>query len=204
MEAPQKVIPFRSHSCEFIRLAHPHIKLYFKPSFTVCPTTKPHHLGELIFPDIHKNAVVFRPCCMMWNEWRLVEVYELLGASQVQVCFSGWEAVSSSFHTSTFGTFHTIWMGENKYKTWNRSQDGQKLRPCSNAVFWLKEMGPSLEPDPPCSFVTQVTGTLLADSCQRRLRRLQWGRWHPDCENFDATRLQEAPPNNHINGRQWA
>lgn len=46
--------------------------------------------------------------------------------------------------------------------------------------------------------------TLLADSCQRRLWRLQWKRWHPDCENFDATRLPEVPPNNHIKGRQWA
>lgn len=75
--------------------------------------------------------------------------------------------------------------------------------PAATLSLGLKEMGPSLQPDPPRSFVTQVRCTLLADSCQRRLRRLQWGRWHPDCENFDTTRLQEAPPNNHINGRQW-
>lgn len=53
------------------------------------------------------------------------------------------------------------------------------------------------------SVVTQVRPTLLADSCQRRLRRLHRARWHPDCENFDTARLQVAPPNNHINGRQW-
>lgn len=52
--------------------------------------------------------MVFRSSCMMGNESRLVKVDELLGASQVQVCLSDWEAVSLSFHTSTFGTFHTL------------------------------------------------------------------------------------------------
>lgn len=74
------------------------------------------------------------------------------------------------------------------------------LKQCS---ILLKEMDPSLSVRPTrCSFVTQVRWTLLADSCQRRLRRLHWERWHPDCENFDAIRLQVAQTNNHINGRQ--
>lgn len=118
------------------------------------------------FSQTHKNAMVFKSCSMMGNEWGLVEVDELLGASQVQVCFSDWEAVSCSFHTSTFGTFHTIWMGENKYKTWNRSQDGQKLGPAERRPFSWRKWALPLEADPPCSFVTQVTWTLLADSCQ--------------------------------------
>lgn len=74
--------------------------------------TKPHYLSELVFPDIHRNAMVFKPYHMMWNEWGLEEVYALLGAGHFQVCFFNWEAISSSFHTSTFATFHTIWMGK--------------------------------------------------------------------------------------------
>lgn len=104
----EKVIPFRSHSCGFISLAHHHIKLYFKLSFTVLPMTKAHYLCKPIFPDIHKNAMVFKQCLMIGNEFIFAEVLELLGATQVQVCFSDWEAMSCSFHPSTFGTFHTI------------------------------------------------------------------------------------------------
>lgn len=46
--------------------AHPHIKLYFKPSFTVCRMSSTYYLCELIFPDVHKNAMVFS-----WESTRL-------------------------------------------------------------------------------------------------------------------------------------
>lgn len=86
--------------------------------------TKPHYLSEFVFLDIHRNAMVFKPYHMMWNERGLEEVYELLGADQIQVCFSDWEAISSSFHTSTFATFHTIWMGE---KTSTRHETDHRM-----------------------------------------------------------------------------
>lgn len=206
MEAPQKVIPFRSHSCGFISLPSP-TSNYILSRLSQFVLQLKLITWVYLFSHTYIQMLWHLNPALWWEmnkDLLKTVVYKVLGASQVQVWFSDWEAVSSSFHTSTFDTFHTIWMGENKYKTWNRSQDGHKLRPCSNADFWLKEMGPSLQPDPPSSFDTQVRWTLLADSCKKRLWQHKWERWHPDCENFDATRLQEATPNNHINGRQWA
>lgn len=146
VEAPQEVIPFHSHSCRFISLANPHIKLYLR-RLSQFVLTKPHYISELVFQDIHRNAMVVKPYHMMWNEWGLEEVYEPLGAGHIQVCFSHWEAMSSSFHTSTFATFHTIWMGKKQVQDmkqitgWPKTPALQQRSPLAegNGPFpWLR------------------------------------------------------------------
>lgn len=163
---------------------------------------------------LNPTCWLFKLRHMMWHKQRLAKVYEFnpMGADRVQVFFSKREAVSSSSHPPPP---FDLWHFSHHVNGRKEVQDMKQITGWAEApaLQWrclfslsllLEEMVPSPETDLPCSFVTQVTGTLLADTCQRRLRRSQWERWRPDCENFDATRLQEVPPNNHINGRQWA
>lgn len=76
-------------------------------------------------------------------------------------------------------------------KTWNNQTTGdhRMARNSGPAATPRGEMGPSLPPlppEPPNCIVTHVRRTLLADSCQRRIQRLQlwelaswlWELWH--------------------------
>lgn len=86
--------------------------------------------------------MAFKPCLMMGNELGLAEdsvVYELLGASQVQVWFSDQEAVGVSFHTSTFDTFHTIEWEKTSTKHETDHRMDRNSSPAATLSFGLRK-----------------------------------------------------------------
>jgi hypothetical protein len=101
-------------------------------------------------------------------------------------------SIAQSFHTLWFFHF-SHWLKRTrkpntKHETTKQQRD-QRMERNSPSATPRGEMGPSLPsipPESPNCIVTHVRRTLLADSCQRRIQRLQlwelaswlWELWH--------------------------